>query len=684
MAGGIGIYLLVRLAALPAFPVYFFTDEAIQTLLAADFLRDQFQNYVKDIFPTYFINGGQYNLGLSVYLQVIPYLLFGSSIWLTRGVPALVSLLAGLSLSFAMQRVYKSQFAWLGILVLSITPAWFLHSRTAFETSLATTFFAVFLYAYLMYRTQSPKHLYLAVGAGWLCFYSYSPAQVVIGVAGILLLLVDLPYHWRNRGVAFKAAGLLLLGALPYIRFQITHPGESGTHLRILGSYWIASIPLLEKIGRYLQEYLQGLNPLYWYLPNQQDLPRHIMKDYGHLLRLFMPFTVIGLYQVIRRLRKAEYRVLLIALLAAPSGAAVVRIGITRALFMVAPVALVTALGIESSLTWLQARLKAWLGSLQKPAAGSPSFRLLSSLQRLPQTWLGLVVFFLLAAGNLYMLGDALIKGPTWFRDYGLNGMQWGARQVFAEIDETLRQQPEAQILLSPAWANGTDTVARFFYPDPMPFSLGNIETYINEYRPFDDRMVFVMIPEEYARIPQTKFTDIRVDKVLPYPDGRPGFYFVRMRYVDDIKAVFENEIVERRQLLEDELILPDGSLVALRYSRLDMGRIIDAVDGNPDTVVRTLEANPLNIEVAFQEPRELNGVSLRIGGTATRVVVQVKAVGADHEVKYEASLPEAVMLRNLPVPFDALMQVERLSIAVFNANDGQQAHVHLWEIYFD
>ncbi len=38
------IYLLVRLVGLTSFPIYFFSDEAVQTNLAADFLRDNFIN----------------------------------------------------------------------------------------------------------------------------------------------------------------------------------------------------------------------------------------------------------------------------------------------------------------------------------------------------------------------------------------------------------------------------------------------------------------------------------------------------------------------------------------------------------------------------------------------------------------------------------------------------------------
>jgi len=54
------IYLFTRLYSLSSFPIYFFTMKPLQTVLAADFVHDGFQNYDHDVFPTYFVNGNQY------------------------------------------------------------------------------------------------------------------------------------------------------------------------------------------------------------------------------------------------------------------------------------------------------------------------------------------------------------------------------------------------------------------------------------------------------------------------------------------------------------------------------------------------------------------------------------------------------------------------------------------------
>ena len=143
----------------------------------------------------------------------------------------------------------QKPIAWVAVLLLSITPAWFLHSRTAFETALGTTFFAVFIYFYLITGTFQPRSCMRRWSQAALCFYSYSPAQMVIGVTALFFLLGDLRYHWQQRSVVLRALGLTLLLALPFARFLIQHPEANQEHLTQLYSYWIQNLTVGRKVG---------------------------------------------------------------------------------------------------------------------------------------------------------------------------------------------------------------------------------------------------------------------------------------------------------------------------------------------------------------------------------------------------------------------------------------------------
>jgi 4-amino-4-deoxy-L-arabinose transferase-like glycosyltransferase len=657
------LFLVTRLVGLADFPVYFFTDEAIQTNLAADFITNNFRDRFNEFLPTYFVNGNQYNLSLSVYAQVLPYLLFGKSVEVTRLVSVLIALAGTLAVGLTLRDIFEMPYWWCGTLLLSITPAWFLHSRTAFETAEATALYAIFLYYYLLYRYRAPRYLYPALIFGALTFYTYSPAQLVMGITGGLLLVSDWRHHWENRRLFWRALALSAVLALPYVRFIILHPDGNTAHLKILHSYWVDSIPLSEKLRRFFLEYRYGLSLGYWFVPNQRDLVRHVMKDYGHLLRTTLPFIAIGLglalWRSLRGQRAAAYRALVIALLATPAGGALAEVGITRVLALVVPAALLAALGLWPCLGWLERR-------------------------GLPRRLLALGLFGALALANLAMTRDALANGPTWFSDYTLGGLQYGARQVFGAAQAYLKGSPGTRIIVSPNWANGADEVARFFLPDPLPLQLGSIEAHMFERLPLDDNTLFVMMANEYRSAADSgKFKDLRVEQTLLYPDGQPGFLFVRLRYADNIDAILESEKQARRQLLTTEISLDDQP-VQLRYSRLDMGEIQQVFDGNTDSLIRSLEANPLVLELTFPQPRSLSALTVRVGGAATQLTARLQTSAAPDELVFSDRVETSTEFRDMRLPFGLSYPVERLVIEVKNANDAEPAHVHVWEITFE
>jgi 4-amino-4-deoxy-L-arabinose transferase-like glycosyltransferase len=473
---GLGVYLITRFTGLSKFPIYFFTDEAIQTLSAVDLVRDGFRDPNGQFLPTYFQNSSYYNLSVSVYAQVIPYLLFGKSIVVTRGVSVLISFLAALSIGWILKEIFKLSLWWLGPLLLGVVPAWFLHSRTAFETVIFVSFYSACLLSYLLYRYRSPNYLYLTLILAGLAFYSYSPGQMITVFTGLLLLISDYQYHWKNRHLIPAAILLSVVIALPYIRFRATHGDIATEHLKLLTSYWVQPIPLSEKIQHFVSEYAYGLSPAYWFIPNQHDLDRHLMKDYGLISLYWLPFVLVGLGICIWKSRSSMYRTLLLAIFAVPIGGALVGIGITRVLALVIPVPLLMAIGLEYCFKWLGA-LWLWLRKQYEFIAHLGNWKN-------PAWLLPLALFIFFSQVSFSMMKDALINVPNWYRDYGMGGLQYGAPQIFDAINEYLEEHKDVQIILSPSWANGTDIVARFFLSDDQPVKLGSIDGYLSSIYP--------------------------------------------------------------------------------------------------------------------------------------------------------------------------------------------------------
>jgi 4-amino-4-deoxy-L-arabinose transferase-like glycosyltransferase len=736
----LAIYLVTRLIGLDRFPIYFFSDEAIQSLSAFDLLNNGFRSLAGVLLPTYFRNGEYYNIGTSVYLQVVPVFLFGKSAVATRATSVFVTLIAAISIAIILRDVFKLKYWWTGTLFLSITPSWFLHSRTAFETAEFVAFYAGTLCPYLLYRYKSPRYLYLAIFLGALAFYTYAAAQMIVPLTALAFLLSDWRYHWEHRRHILPAIALAAFFSIPYWRFRLSDPDAPLEHLNRLFSYWTADLPLAEKMSRYAKEYSFGLSPWYWYIPNSRDLPRHLMKEYGHILIATLPLAVIGVLHVLRNLRLSAYRAVLIAILVSPAAAALVQTSITRVLVFVFLAAILTSLGLERVMQWIeshQERLRelgqgpeptrgrliaaflivslgiaiAWISNQPIDRLTILSLTVLLALQisgvftrlapllkrdsiptALPtvsngrvQTFMALSVFVILASVNGYMLNDSLTKGPLWFQDYGLRGMQYGAFQMFDLLEGHIKEHPETTVIFSPDWANGTDELARFFLEATSAIQVGSVRGHLTKKLPLDDNVLFVMTPEEFDQLATVgKFSEINVVDIVPYPNGEPGFYFVKLRYVDNIDEIFAAEKAVR-QVMQEATFTIDDEPVLVKYTFLDTDLQEDAMalvfDGNPYTMAKTFEINPFVIEMTFPTQRTLHEFSIVIGSIKAEITLRCQTTPDAEPVIYtfegEGSITAPELSFTLPQP----LEVTVLRLDVRNVAATEEAMIHIWEL---
>jgi hypothetical protein len=650
------IYAATRLIDLESFPIYFFTDEAVQTVLASDFIRDGFRDYNGILFPTYFQNSGVYNLSLSVYVQVIPYLLFGKSVFVTRATIVLITLTGAAAVGLTLKEIFRSRFWWAATLLLSITPVWFLHSRTAFETVLFASLFAWVIYFYLLYRTRSPRFLYPTLLFAGLAFYSYSAGQVVIAATGILLLFSDLRYHWQNRKSVLIGLAIVLLFALPYIRFQLQFSDATYYALRRHDAYWYFDIPLAEKIRTFIRYFSISISPDYWYFPNSYDLVRHLMKGYGHIMLLTLPFAILGLIISIRNYLSSEHRVILFTFITSPLGGTIAGIGVTRMLAFVIPAAILTAIGVDAVCRWFA--------------------------RRISQTATAIILFAILAVINIRMLMDVHVNSSMWYRDYTLGGMQYGAQQVFGAVESYQSDPTINQIFVSPTWANGTGVLQRFFLPDDTHVRMGNADPYFEEIRDLDDSILFVLTKREYEAILENrKVTDIQVEQTLPYPDGTIGFYFVRMRYSPEAAVIIAEELEARRRPIDDEIMIND-QLVQIQHPLLDIGEVENLFDDDTYTLVRTYDANPALIILTYSQPPTATGLRVTTGSMDFSLTVRLYTDEKAEPITYSQSYTNLPDDPTVDLPFDeGPIEVKKIEIEIFAPHFGTPAKIHIREL---
>ena len=70
------------------------------------------------------------------------------------------------------------------------------------------------------------------------------------------------------------------------------------------------------------------------------------MSGYGNLLLGTAPLALIGLVRALMHVRDTRFRAILLVTMAAPSGAAIVKMELPRSLVVVIPLTLLTALGL--------------------------------------------------------------------------------------------------------------------------------------------------------------------------------------------------------------------------------------------------------------------------------------------------------------------------------------------------
>ena len=287
-----------------------------------------------------------------------------------------------------------------------------------------------------------------------------------------------------------------------------------------------------------------------------------------------------------------------------------------------------------------------------------------------------------LAAATLFMTRDAVVNGPLWFPKYGLHGLQWGAKELFGDLQRRLASaSPQDKIVVSHKWANNTNALGEFFF---SPAELGKIRWAILEdilRQRFIDVLpttAFVLTPDEFSQAQQSEKLQVDPDhSVVSTPDGRPGFYIVRLAYTPEADALFAAEREERRRLIDNEVDIAGGT-ARIRHPKLDQGKISNAFDGDFITLARTLDANPTDLEISFSNARPVSGLRLHlwvdfynITLRATRRDGERATVRAQHITRIEGE--------SFEIHFDEVIQdVVRLDLHIAKRGD---VHIHLREI---
>jgi hypothetical protein len=282
------------------------------------------------------------------------------------------------------------------------------------------------------------------------------------------------------------------------------------------------------------------------------------------------------------------------------------------------------------------------------------------------------------------MLRDSLVNGPRWFHNYGIDGMQWGSSQVFTAAREYAVKHPTTQVSISPNWTFTSEILRRFYVSDVSNIIIGTADAYMSDVKPGIENVLFVLTPDDYNKTVNSGwFKTPQIEMIIPYPDGKPGFYFMRLQYRDDIEQIAAAAKAELLRLVEQDITL-NGEQVHVSYSPLDMGPIDNAFDGNLGTLVKTAGANPLVIELEFPSVHQMNSLTVKVGSEPVQVTVTLTDNNGATLGKFVQNAEGNVNgYKEVTVDFGGVMAVKKLRFELWDIDAPTPSNVHAWEITF-
>ena len=590
------VYLVVRLVGVEDFPIYFFCDEAYIGNQIEALLKNNFHDSSGRFLPLYYEKApGRWVPQISLYLYLPFVLIGGTTITSLRWATAFISLSGILALyRFASDHLRLKQ-SWLVIPVIGLLPVWILHSRTAFETALIIPFLSLFLLFVARWFARYRDALFGLPISAALLFYSHFSGSVALVATSAVIILCHpkrILSQWRWVFVGGFVFSLLMI---PFLLFSGQSPGAMKEQLTLIQSVWYqGDATLSNKLMLAVESYLSSFSPEYWFSPEggrRYDATRHLWGGRGYLEWWIAPFLIHGFFVSASRIRDYSYRLIIILCFTASAASLLVPIMIMRVFAEIVPVALLAAVSLDRLLTLLQRRSK---------------FSLQATV----------LVALILNGYQLFLLREALVGAPNWFRDYGLYGIAWGAKELHNELVPQLAQNfSNHQILLTSSWANGSDSFPPFFIKDEevlRRFRIVTVGDYTDHLMEIHDTTIAIVTADEWKEIRSNpKLAVSEPIATLPYPDGAPGFIAAHFSYSTNAPAIFAAELAERQKLVDDRISIAPWGAATVRHSKFDIGSAGDLFDGDPMTVVRTFAGvNPLQLQITFDTPSSINRLS--------------------------------------------------------------------------
>lgn len=265
-------------------------------------------------FPVYFPNYGQGQSALCIYISALFMRLFGINL-VTIRIPAIIFSYVTLIYGYKMVKmIYDNKaFTLLFVWLFGMVPYFTMASRWALDCNLMLGMSTVFLYYFYVAVTKGAYINYIFAGIlGGLVLYTYCLSWVALPLF-LILALAYLTYVKQINLRQLISLGIpMFIVALPLILFQFVNIFDL-EDIKI-GIFTIGKIPVYRSDSFYIKDYFINLIKAARYVLSHDGLPYNAFSGHYVLLKISIPFIVIGLFanivKVAHKIRKKESHIL--------------------------------------------------------------------------------------------------------------------------------------------------------------------------------------------------------------------------------------------------------------------------------------------------------------------------------------------------------------------------------------
>jgi hypothetical protein len=160
-------------------------------------------------------------------------------------------------------------------------------------------------------------------------------------------------------------------------------------------------------------------------------------------------------------------------------------------------------------------------------------------------------------------------------------------------------------------------------------------------------------------------------------------FAFTRLTALNHAEQPVEAGPVLPAGLITDQIDLGDQT-IQMSHSALDIGQAKDVFDGDIETLMRGLEANPFIIDLQFSQPQVIKGLMMDFGRMNFAMRVQVYGTDGAEPVSYQGEYRQQPDIPHLDLDFvNGPKQVKRIYIEIEQLLPPEEVHIHVREIVF-